>query len=60
MKVLEILVEKDDGEIEVRTEFSAKEIQHLLQFAVNMSATVGLNAYNKAVEEADMQQELND
>jgi len=60
MKVLEILVEKEDGGLELRTEFSAKEVQTLLQFAVNMSATVGINAHRQAQAELDGEHELND
>lgn len=60
MKVLEILVENDDGGVQLRTEFSPREIQYLLQFAFNMSATIGLNAQLKALQEKDMEQGLND
>lgn len=62
MKVLDILVENENGSIEVRTEFSAKELQTLLQFAVNMSASIGLGVEktHRAQMEADQQHELND
>lgn len=60
MKVKEILVQNEDGSVEVKAEFSADELQHLLQFAVNMSASIGLSSHNKwqmarkdAAEQAD-------
>jgi hypothetical protein len=53
MKVLEIYVPKEDGSIEVKTEFSAKELQLLIQLGVNVSSSMGLGSYQKFLKMGD-------
>lgn len=63
MKVNDITVDKDGESINVMSTFSADELQKLLQFAVNMSATIGLTTarnYERSHTEDDEEYELND
>lgn len=62
MKVLDILKEGADGSIQVITEFSAQELQNLLQLAINVSASVGLTVERDARAQitVDEDHELND
>lgn len=62
MKVLDIVKESPDGSIQVISEFSAKELQSLLQLAVNVSASIGLTAERDAriAHEAEEDHQLND
>jgi hypothetical protein len=57
MKVLEIYVPKEDGSIEVKTEFSAKELQLLIQLGVNVSSSMGLGSYQKFLKMGDEEKE---
>jgi hypothetical protein len=57
MKVLEIYIPKEDGSVEVKTEFSAKELQLLIQLGVNVSSSMGLGSYQKFLKMSDEEQE---
>lgn len=61
MKVLDITVNDDGESVNVMSKFSANELQTLLQFAVNISASIGLGAEkNQRVQIVDEPHELND
>lgn len=61
MKVLDITVNDNGESVNVMSEFSAVELQTLLQFAVNTAASIGLTAELKARKQPkDEKYELND
>jgi len=47
LKVLEVPVLNDDGSVNYTASLSAAEVQTLLQFAINLSASVGLGAHRQ-------------
>jgi hypothetical protein len=53
MQILEVPILNDDGSVQYTAKLSAAETQTLLQFAINLSASVGLGAHKKYREELD-------